>query len=79
MSKATKDLRVLLPEAVDMLLEAEASGLGVDKQTIVRELLEKWAKQRHRAFKLYAKRLRANGLQMALDGLDTEEDGALPK
>lgn len=79
MSKATKDLRVLLPESVDLILDAEAAGLGVDKQVIAREVLEKWARQRHRAFKVYAKRLAANGLQMELNGFDVEDDGAQRK
>lgn len=79
MSKATKDLRVLLPESIDLMLEAEAAGMGVDKQVIAREVLERWARQRHRAFKVYARRMKANGLQMEIDGLDAEEDGGRAK
>jgi hypothetical protein len=75
-SKATKDLgRFLLPEFVDIALESESVGTGESKQAIARAVLEKWARQRHLAFKVYAKRLRANGLQMELDGLDDEGDG----
>lgn len=76
MAKALNDFRVQIPESVDLVLEAEAIGMGEDKQTIARQVLEKWAKQRHRAFKVYARRLRANGLQLELDGLETEDDGA---
>ena len=76
MSKATKDLgRLMLPEFVDIALDSESSGTGESKQDIARAVLEKWARQRHRAFTVYAKRLRANGLQMELGGLDTEDDG----
>lgn len=76
MAKATKDLgRLLVGEFVDIALESESSGTGETKQEIARQILEKWARGRHRAFKVYAKRLRANGLQMELDGLDEEEDG----
>lgn len=75
MAKATKELRIMLPESVDMVLEAEAVGAHEDKQSIAREVLEKWARARHRAFKVYAKRLKANGLQLELDGLDAEDDG----
>jgi len=76
MAKATKELRIMLPEFVDLVLDAEAVGAHEDKQTIAREVLEKWARQRHRAFKVYAKRMKANGLQMELDGIDPEDDGA---
>lgn len=80
MAKATKDLgRLLVGEFVDIALESESSGTGETKQEIARAVLEKWARQRHRAFKVYAKRLRANGLQMEIDGLDDEDNGAAHK
>lgn len=80
MSKLTKDLgRLMVSEFVNLMLDAEAEGEGTDKQDIAREVLEKWALKRHRAFKVYAKRLRANGLQMELDGIDAEDDGARRK
>lgn len=76
MSKATKDLgRFLVPEFVDIALDSESAGTGDTKQAIVRAVLEKWARQRHRAFKVYARSLKAKGLQMELDGLDDGDDG----
>lgn len=71
-----KDFRLGLPEFVDAILDAEAIGMGEDKQTIARQVLEQWARRRHRAHKVYAKRLRANGMQMELDGIDPEDDGS---
>lgn len=75
MSKLTKDLgRLAVTEFVDLMLDAEAKGEGSNKQDVAREVLEKWARKRHRAFKVYARGLRANGLQMELDGTDAEDD-----
>ena len=79
MAKALNDFRVQLTDFVARALDAEARGTGEDKQSIARQVLEKWARQRHRAFKVYARALRADGLQMELDGIDTEDDGAPPK
>jgi hypothetical protein len=75
MAAALKDFRVQLPEFVDAILEAEAIGMDEDKQTVAREVLERWARRRHRAHKVYAKRLRANGMQLELDGVELEDDG----
>lgn len=73
-SKATNDLgRLLVGEFVDIALESEATGTGATKQEVARAVLEAWARKRHVAFKVYARRLRANGLQMELDGLIEDE------
>lgn len=79
MGKPVNDFRVAITDFVDRVLDAEARGLGEDKQTIARQVLERWAQQRHRAFKVYAKALRADGLQMELDGIEPEDDGARRK
>lgn len=79
MAKALNDFRVQIPDFVDRLLDAEARGLGEDKQAIARAVLERWAQQRHKAFRLYAKALRADGMQMELDGIDAAEDGGRAK
>jgi hypothetical protein len=77
MAKATRDLgRLMVSELVDIALDSESAGTGSTKQEIARAVLEKWARQRHLAFKVYARRLSANGLQMELDGIDTEDDGS---
>lgn len=79
MAKAVIDFRIQLSEFIDRVLDAEARGSGDDKQAIARAVLEKWAQQRHRAFKVYAKALRADGLQMELDVDPLEDDGARRK
>lgn len=79
MSKPTNDFRLVINDFVDRMLDAEARGTRNDKQAVAREVLEVWARERHRVHRLYAKSLRADGLQMELDGLDTEEDGARRK
>jgi hypothetical protein len=76
MAKATKDLRLVVPEYVHDVLDTEAAGTHDDIHAIARQVLERWARERHRVHKLYAKRLRSKGLQMELDGMDAEDDGA---
>lgn len=76
MAKAIVDFRLQLTEFVDRVLEAEARGLNVDKQTIARSVFEEWAQKRHKAYTVYARALRADGRQMELGVLDPEEDGA---
>lgn len=75
MGKALNDLRVQTTDFVDRILTAEARGTGDDKQVVARRVLEQWAKDRHKVYTLYARSLKADGLQMELDGLDAEDDG----
>lgn len=76
MSKATEDLgRLLVTRSIKRAIESEKAGTGDSEQVIVRRVLDAWAKQRHRAYTVYAKSLRADGLQMELDGIDMEDDG----
>jgi hypothetical protein len=76
LSKATCDIgKLLVSELVDIALESESKASGSSKQEIARQVLERWQRQRHVAFKVYAKRLRAQGLQMELEGIDEEEEG----
>lgn len=77
MSKPTKDLRLVVPEYVHDVLDTEAAGTHDDIHAIARQVLERWARDRHRVHKLYAKRLRSKGLQMELDGIEPEDDGTL--
>lgn len=76
MSKAVKDLgRVLVSELTDLALEVEARARKRDKQEIMREVLELWAKERHAAYRVFARRCAAKGIQLDLDGLDVEDEG----
>jgi hypothetical protein len=79
MSVPLKDFRGSLPESTDMWLEIEAQALGLDKQTVVRQILREWEKRKVHAYKLATKRLKANGLQPELFGDETEDDGASAK
>ena len=76
MSKATKDLgRLLVPELTDLALDVESRARKRDKQEIVREVLDAWARERHTAYRVFARRAAAKGLQLELDVDDVEEDG----
>lgn len=70
MSAPLKDLRVPVPEAVHMWLEAEAQAFGTEIQAVAREVLKEWAKKKAHAYKVATKRMKANGLQMELVGED---------
>ena len=73
--KAVKDLgRVLVTEFAEAAIDIEAKARRRDKQDIVREVLNEWAAERHKAYRLAAKRSRSNGMQMELDVDDMEDD-----
>lgn len=75
MSAPLKDFRGGIDEATDMWLEIEAQMLGFDKQTVVRQILKQWAKQKIHGYRLATKRLQANGIQPELFGDDPEDAG----
>jgi hypothetical protein len=72
-----KELRLGIPEYVHDQLDCEAIGTHDDLAAIARRVLEEWARERHRVHKLYAKRMRAKGMQLELDGMDEEEPGSV--
>lgn len=76
MSLPLKDFRLGITEAIDIWLDAEAAAFGSDKAAVAREVLHEWAKRKAHAFKVASRRLAANGLQLELPGLGTEDDGA---
>lgn len=76
MAKAVKDLgRVLVAEMTDLALDVEARARKRDKQEIVREVLDAWARERHMALRLFARRAAAKGIQLELDVEDLEDEG----
>jgi len=79
MAVPLKDFRTAIPEAVDMWLDAVAAANKADKAQIAREILQEWADRKLHEHRLYARRARANGLQMDLAGLDEEDDGTSRK
>lgn len=75
MAKPIKDFSVNLPESVHAALDAEAEAFGKTMQVVAREVLQDWADRKHHAYKVYARRLRTNGLQTEFDGFEPEDDG----
>jgi hypothetical protein len=76
MAAPLKDFRTAIPEAVDMWLDAVAAANRIDKAQVARDVLQDWADKKAHEHRLYARRARANGLQLDLAGFDEEEDGA---
>jgi hypothetical protein len=76
MAKAVKDLgRVLVSEMTDLVLDVEARARKRDKQEVLREVLDAWARERHAALRLFARRAAAKGIQLELDVDDLEDEG----
>lgn len=76
MSVPLKDFRLALSETCLAALEAEAIAFDREMQAVARDLLEDWAKRKHRAYTMYARRVLANGMQTELPGFETADDGA---
>lgn len=79
MSLPLKDFRVGITEAVAAALEAEAVAFDSDMQVIARQILEEWARRKHRAYTVYARRVLANGAQTELPGFELEDAGTQRK
>lgn len=75
MSIPLKDFRLAVSEQVLAALEAEATAYDRDMAAIARDVLSDWAKRKHRAHTLYAKRFLANGDQSEFGWDPTEGDG----
>ena len=75
MSLPLKDFRLAVSEQVLAALEAEATAYDRDMAAIARDVLSDWAKRKHRAHTLYAKRFLANGMQPEFSWDETERDG----
>jgi hypothetical protein len=70
-----KDFRLTVSESVLAALEAEATAFDRDMQGIAREILNDWAKRKHLAYTVYARRVLANGSQTELPGFETADEG----
>jgi len=77
MSIPLKDCRTAIPEATDVWLEIESRATGIDKAAVVREVLNRWAKEKAHAFKVAHRLLQANGAQTDWLGEDSV-DAAIP-
>lgn len=73
--KAVKDIgKVLVSEEVEQALDIEAKARKRDKQEILREVMTAWARERHTAYRLFARRAVSKGFQLELEGIDEEEE-----
>lgn len=75
MSIPLKDFRMAVPEDVLAVLEAEAAAFDMDMQGVARRVLQEWADRRAHAYRVYQRRVMANGLQTELPGMGTGDDG----
>lgn len=75
MSVPLKDFRLALSETTLAALEAEGIAFEKDMRDVAREILQEWARRKHRAYTVYARRVLANGMQTELPGFESEDDG----
>jgi len=74
-AKPIKDFSLALSESIHAALEAESEAFGKTMQGLAREILQDWANRRAHAYKVYARRIIANGNQTELPGFETGDDG----
>ena len=75
MSLPLKDFRPGITESIHAALEAEAVAFGTTMESVARHVLQEWADRRAHAYKVYARRVIANGAQAELPGLELEDAG----
>lgn len=75
MAKPIKDFSLALSESIHAALEADAEAFDKTMQMVAREVLQDWANRKDHAYKVYARRLRTNGIQTEFDGFETGVDG----
>lgn len=76
MALPLKDFRLGITESIDIWLDAVAIANTADKAAIAREILQEWADRKAHEHKVAWRRMRSNGLQPELPGLEMEDDGA---
>lgn len=75
MSLPLKDFRLGITESIDIWLDAVAAANRCDKAQVAREVLQEWANRKRHEHTVAMRRMSANGLQVELPGLDTEDNG----
>lgn len=75
MSVPLKDFRPGITESIHAALEAEASAFDRTMESVAREVLQNWADRKAHAYRIYARRVIANGNQPELPGLEPEDAG----
>lgn len=79
MSTPLKDFRPGITESIHAALEAEAISLETSMEAVARRILQEWADRRAHAYRVYARRVMANGMQTELPGLELEGTGSQRK
>jgi hypothetical protein len=75
MAKSIKDFSLAISESIHAALESEAEAFDKTMQVVAREVLQDWADRKDHAFKVYARRLRSNGVQTEFDGFEAGDNG----
>lgn len=75
MSLPLKDFRTGITESIYAALEARAAADETDMQSIARRVLQQWADREAHAYKVFARRVIANGPQTELPGFELEDAG----
>lgn len=75
MSIPLKDFRLGITESIAASLEARAAAEELDMQVVARRVLQQWADREAHAYRVYARRVIANGAQVELPGFEPEDAG----
>ncbi|MGE3293849.1 MAG: hypothetical protein AB7O95_20975 [Geminicoccaceae bacterium] len=75
MTLPLKDFRPGITESIHAALEAEAVSNDTTMEAVARRVLQDWADRKAHAYKVYARRVIANGAQTELPGFETEDAG----
>jgi hypothetical protein len=79
MSIPKKDFSLALSESIHAALESEAEAFDQTMQAVARRVLQEWADRKEHAHRVYARRLRSNGLVVDSDGAAAVRDGMARK
>lgn len=75
MALPLKDFRLGISETIHAALESEAVAFDRPMESVAREILQAWADRKAHAYRIYARRVIANGNQAELPGLEPEDAG----
>jgi len=75
MSLPLRDFRMGITEGIAAALEARAAAEELDMQVVARRVLQQWSDREAHAYRVYARRCIANGMQTELPGLELEDAG----
>lgn len=75
MSLPLKDFRLGITEEIAAALEADAAAFDRTMESVAREILQQWAERKAHAYRVYARRVIANGAQAELPGIEPSDAG----